>query len=105
LQLLKGGVGTLRDETAKPIQGVIVEDRRLATGVGPGIDRTALTSPLEQSCDAGDVNGESACQFAPRSFVPIDGRDDAFSEILGEGSHPSPPFEGSSFYKPCAIRM
>jgi hypothetical protein len=46
---------------------------------------------LQQADDEGEADDEAASDLAQRALVPLDGVEDALTEILRIGGHGSPP--------------
>jgi hypothetical protein len=57
------------------------------------LKRTGLPAELEQASNARDIDLEPAGDGPARALVVINGHNDPFSEIFGEGFHRSPPFQ------------
>ena len=81
----------LLDERAESLQAALIECGDLATTLWPGFDGAGRAAELEQPGDGRDVDREAMRELASRSLAVVDGGDDPLSEIVGKGSHGSPP--------------
>ena len=91
--LIQRGIGPVSDELAEPLEVLGREHRRVASAVGPGLDRAGGAVELQQPSDEGDADEEPLGDlFHGRAPAP-NRIDDPLSEILGIGCHRSPPHQ------------
>ena len=81
--LFERGVGLIPDELAEPLQAGVVEHRRPAAAMGPGLERAGPATELEQPCDARDIDPEAPGDLPARAFMVVDRGDDPVSKVLG----------------------
>src|SRR5262249_18781307 len=91
--LLERGVGLLGDELTEPLEVLRREHGRIPPAVGPRFDRAAAAVQLQQPGDESDADQEPFSDLANGPFATLNRIDDALSEILGVGSHRSPPLQ------------
>ena len=63
--LLERGIGPVSDELAEPLEVLGREHRRVASAVGPGLDRAGGAVELQQPGDEGDADQEPLGDLAP----------------------------------------
>ena len=85
--------GRLPDELAEPLEVFRREHGGIPSAVGPRFDRAAAAVELQQPGDEGDADQEPLSDLADGPFAALNRIDDPLSEILGVGSHRSPPLQ------------
>ena len=90
---LEGGIGLLSDQLAEPLPVLGPEYGRVATAVGLGVEVTGRPVGVQQPSDEGNADQEPPSDLAQGFLTALDRIEHPLPEILGIGSHRTPPYQ------------